>query len=684
MDGSSRLCLPRGRSRYPALPPSRTVRFPLTTLALLAALSATPAAAFAQGGGPGPPSGDPAPPQPPPAPELVVQPPGGKPLIYEGQTTRQLLGGRWYFRQDDTFVGDAERWYAQSDLAGWTAVRVPHNWNAVDTTLNKASEGWYRKEFTLPQVPRKEAKGTFWKVRFEGSNYRTKVWLNGKVIGGFNGYFPFELDLAGLRKGRNTLVVKVSSLRSRTDLTHWRPAAFNGFGTGGWWNFGGLLREVYVRKIDTIDIEDVHVLPRLPEVGGPAKVEVRAYLRNMTSKEREVTLRLLVDGERIELKGKAIPANAGRILSKSFTIKRPTLWQPGRPTLYPLTVAVEEDDEVRAIYRLRFGVRKLETAPGGLILLNGRRLNARGASIHEDDRNEGGALSQDTRRRLVARLRDLGATLTRSHYPLHPAFLEAFDKYGILYWVDAPVYQVPNTFFDQVAVRAAAKRAVGLTVRHNLNHPSIMTWSLANEPAGSRSEVGNFGVGLQRYIEDGATVVRELDDTRLVGIDRQSRFGEPATSRTYRWLDVLGVNEYFGWYDSYRADLVRPPTTTAELGPYLDSLHSANPNLPLVITEFGAEALKSGPVTQPGTFEYQRKFVRDHLRIHASKPYISGSIHWALRDFRVDPTWVGGAPRAWSSPPWNNKSLIDESGDLKPVYFDMRKRWRRTATLRRP
>ena len=289
---------------------------------------------------------------------------------------------------------------------------------------------------------------------------------------------------------------------------------------------------MYVRKIDTIDIEDVHVLPRLPEVGGPAKVEVRAYLRNMTGKEREVTLRLLGGRRAHRAEGQGDPgATPGGSSPRRSRSSGRTLWQPGRPTLYPMTAAVEEDDEVRAIYRLRFGVRKLETAPGGVILLNGRRLNARGASIHEDDRNEGGALSQDTRRRLVARLRDLGATITRSHYPLHPAFLEAFDKYGILYWVDAPVYQVPNTFFDQAAVRAAAKRAVGLTVRNNINHPSIMTWSLANEPAGSRSELGNFGAGLQRYIQDGAAVVRELDDTRLVG-DRPPvalrRAGRPA------------------------------------------------------------------------------------------------------------------------------------------------------------
>jgi beta-glucuronidase len=641
---------------------------------------ALPAAALGQGGGQGPSSGQPAPPQPAPSPELVVERPGGKPLIYEGQASRQLLGGTWYFRQDDAFVGDAERWYDQRDLIGWTAVSVPHNWNATDTTLNKSSVGWYRKEFTLPRSP-KDAKH-FWKVRFEGSNYRTKVWLNGKVIGGFTGYFPFEADLDGLRKGRNTLVVKVSSLRSKTDLTHWRPAAFNGFGTGGWWNFGGLLREVYVRRIDTVDIEDVHVLPRLPKVGGPAKVELRVHLRNLTSRDRDVALAWTVRGERFSLPPETVSANATRELRTRFTIDDPRLWQPGRPYLYDLTVGALVDSRRVAAYKLRFGVRKLAVRRGGVLLLNGKRLSLRGASIHEDDAEEGGALSQGTRNLLVSRLRTLGATATRSHYPLHPAFLEAFDRYGIMVWNDVPVYQIPNTYFDQASVRAAALRAATLTVRNNLNNVSVMAWALANEPAGNRSELGVIGEGLETYLREGSEAVRKLDDTRLVAIDRQSRIGEASTYPAYRYLDALGVNEYFGWYDSYKADLVRGPSTVDELGPYLDEIHAANPNLPLMVTEFGAEAIRSGPVEQPGSFEFQSKFAIDHLRVHASKPYVAGSIWWALRDFRVDPTWLGGAPPAWGSPPWHNKSLIDETDARKPIFGELKKRFRKTRTLR--
>ena len=607
--------------------------------------------------------------------------PGGKPLIREGQVNRELLGGTWYFRQDDGFVGERERWFDQDDLAGWSEITVPHNWNATDTTFNRSSIGWYRKEFTLPRSPKKARH--FWKLRFEGNNYRSEVWLNGKQLALYTGYFPFEVLLSNLRKGRNTLVVEVSSLRSNTDLTHWRPAAFNGYGTGGWWNFGGILREVYVRRVDTVDVEHVSALPRLARAGGPAKVEVRTTLRNFTKKDRDVALIIALDGERLKLDPETVPAMGRRELRTRVTIKRPRLWAPRVPQLYDMSVSAMTGRELRGTYRLSFGVRKIETRPGGIIRLNGKRLNLKGASIHEDDLQEGGALSQATRTLLLNRLRSLGATITRSHYPLHPAFVEALDRAGILYWVDAPVYQVPTSSWVRSGVRKLALRAATLTVRNNINNPSVLTWSLANEPSEAGPNLGTYGPSLVRYIRDASHAVRELDDTRLVGLDRQSRVGEPYTTDAHQYLDVLGVNDYFGWYRSVAENLPElPPTTTPELSAYLDALHAANPDLPLLITEFGAEAIRSGPEDQKGTFEFQRKWVLDHLAIHASKRFVNGSIHWALRDFRVHQTWQGGAPDEYSQPPWHNKSLIEEDNHRKPVFLDVARLYRGTKPLR--
>ena len=126
-----------------------------------------------------------------------------------------------------------------------------------------------------------------WKVRFEGSNYRTKVWLNGKEIGGQIGYFPFEPDLTGIRKGRNTLVVQVSSLRGRTDLTHWRPAAVNGYRHRRLVE----LRRAAARGLRPprrhVDVESVLVQPRLRKLGGPPRS--RSSPRSATSARATAT-----------------------------------------------------------------------------------------------------------------------------------------------------------------------------------------------------------------------------------------------------------------------------------------------------------------------------------------------------------------------------------------------------------
>jgi beta-glucuronidase len=656
----------------------------LTLSAALAAALSAPALAQSGGGQPPPSTAPVQPPPPPPAPKLEVQAPAKRTLIREGQDGRYLLGGRWYFRLDDAFAGDALRFFAQKSLDGWTATTVPNDWNAGDTTLNHSSVGWYRKEFKLPKVP---AKRRFaWKVRFESMNFRAVAWLNGKKIGGVvNGYFPAELDLPGVRKGRNTLVVKVSSLRSSSDLTHWRAAAVNGFGTGGWWNFGGISREVYLRRIERVDVEGVRALPHLRKLKGPAKVHVHVRLRNLTRKTRDVDLAVAVRGPGLnarfvprspEVDGRGARAD----VTTSFQIPHPRLWQPGRPALYSLAVSAGLDGKRLSRYHLAFGVKKLQRGRNGALLLNGHKLNLRGASVHEDDPVAGAALSPHHRIVLIRRLRELGATVTRSHYPLHPAFLEAFDRLGILVWSQAPLYQWPNKFFDRPNLRAAAVLANERTVLNNANHPSIFVWSLGNELGGNKDERGRIGSGLARFIDEAARAVRKIDDTRMVGIDRQSRLGEPIFNRALAGLDVLGINEYFGWYDS--VSVPRGPTTSAELGPFLDSVHSAYPRTPLVITEYGAEASRYGPPEQRGTFEFQTNYMRQHLGIHASKRYVNGSIAWALKDFRVTPEWLGGAPAAYGTPPWHNKSLIDESGKPKPAFRAMKRLWRRTRPLR--
>jgi beta-glucuronidase len=363
-----------------------------------------------------------------------------------------------------------------------------------------------------------------------------------------------------------------------------------------------------------------------------------------------------------------------------FTIRRPALWRPRNGRMYGLEVTATAlpaalRDPVagtRSTYRTRFGIRKIHKLADGRVLLNGRAMRLKGASVHEDDPLAGAALRPAHRLNEMRRLDQLGVDVVRAHYPLHPATLEALDRRGVLVWSQAPVYQVPEANLADRRVRRNAQNANREMVQRDRNHPSVFVWSIANE-------LPEFvGPGQAAFIRGTAKLVRRLDPSRLVAMDRSTRIGGPEGHPAVRGLDALGVNEYFGWYTS--AVPPYPPTTDADLGPRLDGLHNVYPGVALFVTEFGAESNREGPEGDKGTFAFQTRWMRDHLAIHDSRSFVNGSIVWALRDFRVHPTWAGGNPAP--NPPWNNKGLFEEGGRAKPAFYEMQRLFHASPPVR--
>ena len=173
-----------------------------------------------------------------------------------------------------------------------------------------------------------------WLVRFESVNYRARVFLNGREIGRHEGaYVPFELPASAIRRGRvNRLVIRVDSRRRNTDI----PAArrqTNGRPGGGWWNYGGMLREAYLRRVDRVDLERLAARPVVGCERCPAKLVLRATLRNHTRGKRDVTVRASVGGRTVRLPKVKVPGR-GTETATVVTIRNPRLWQPGDPQLY--------------------------------------------------------------------------------------------------------------------------------------------------------------------------------------------------------------------------------------------------------------------------------------------------------------------------------------------------------------
>jgi beta-glucuronidase len=586
----------------------------------------------------------------------AAAPPTFGALYQDGPTDRWLLGGAWLYRADPSGVGVAQGFWRDSAATdGWSPVSVPNSFNAGDLSQASmdGSVGWYRRDFTLPAhafssyVP---ARFRSWIVRFESVNYRATVWLNGRQIGSHAGaYLPFEFDLKGVRAGVNRLVVRVDDRRSAGDLP---PGP-----SGGWWNFGGLQREVYLRSVQRVDMSPVEVRPILPCPTCAATIQEQVSVRNVTGSPQTVSVQGTYGGARLNFGGRTIPARATWVAHASVQIPAPHLWAPGDPHLYKATItAADQDGRPLETYVTESGIRSVTVTSAGQLLLNGRLLNLRGFSIHEQNLQTGAALDTAQLAALVNWDRELGGGIIRAHYPLNPQIEEMADRDGILLWSEVPVYQVATTFLTRPGWLTSAHNFLRQNILTNQNHPAVLLWSIGNELVTPPNDAE------ARYIAGAAQLAHQLDPTRPVGMAIEDWPGV-GCQQAYAPLDVIGFNDYFGWFDSGGGTDDDPDA----LSPFLDSLHACYPSKSLMITEFGFEGNRPGPVEERGTFAYQAATAAFHLNVFASKPYISAAMWFAMQDFAARPGWGGGDPLP--DPPFVQKGPIDINGNLRQPLF---------------
>jgi beta-glucuronidase len=589
----------------------------------------------------------------------------------DGPDNRYLLGGDWLLRLDSGGVGLTQAFQRQTTTDGWTRTSVPRAWNAGDNSVASmlGTVAWYRKDFRLPD----RRSRMNWNVRFESVNYRSRVWLNGRPIGRHTGaYLPFELRLprsALKRNGTNRLVLRVDNRRMRTDFP---PSGLTGSGdpAGGWWNYGGILREVYLQKADRVDVSTVLVRPELPCSTCAATVLMRMTVRNYEAKTSRVSVTGRFGTQRVRLGTKGVPARSFASFQARVRVRTPKLWSPATPNLYRARFDVRVGARRVVRYDLHSGIRSIKVADGRL-LLNGKPLSLRGVGLHEDDLVTGSAITAARRAQIVTQAKELGVTTIRAHYPLHPDIHELADRVGLLIWSEIPVYAIKTKFLKQSEVRKLAARELMQNIVANQNHPSVMLWSIGNELSARPGPVQ--GLYIQRAVRE----AKELDPTRPVGL-AVAGYPSAGCSPHYAPLDVVGINEYFGWYPGPNGQIADRDS----LSDFLDGVRACYPKKAIMISEYGAEANRNGPVQEKGTFEYQQDFVNYHHAVHASKPWLSGSLYWTLQEFRVRPNWDGGNPR--SIPPYHQKGLLHFDGNKKPAWFDAQRLFAATPQLGAP
>ncbi|MDR3741795.1 MAG: glycoside hydrolase family 2 TIM barrel-domain containing protein [Terracidiphilus sp.] len=516
------------------------------------------------------------------------------------------------------------------DYAKAPKLKVPGDWNTQrDSLFFYEGPVWFEKDFTYS--PKAHTRTLLY---VGAANYKSWFWVNGKKIceheGGFTG---FACDAtAALHEGSNFIVAAVDNTRREDNVPTLET---------DWWNYGGLTREVRLVEVPEafIDQYDLHL-----ERGEGARIAGWAHVTGAAAGETvEVTIP--------ELGAKAsatTDANGRAVLH--LVASNLVRWSPENPKLYDVTITAGAD----AIHE-QMGFRTIETR-GTQILLNGKPVFLRGISIHaEAPYRTGRAYSDKDAETLLGWAKDLGCNFVRlAHYPHDETMLRAADRMGLMVWSENPVYWALE--FDNPKVPAKAEQQLDEEIGGLRNHASIVLWSMANETPNTPART--------HFIETLADRTRKLDNTRLITaalLVRAEGMTKIVDDPLGKALDVIGVNEYIGWYEQ------RPESADK-------TEWKIDYEKPLIVSEFGADAragLHGGPEDR-WTEEYQANVYRHQLGMLNRIGQLRGMSPWILMDFRSPNRVLVGVQDEF-----NRKGLISDQGEKKKAFFILQEAYRK-------
>jgi beta-glucuronidase len=511
------------------------------------------------------------------------------------------------------------------DFDNSATLKVPGDWNTQsDQLFFYEGTVWYKKSFDYQRRP-----DTRLFVYFGAANYQADVYLNGEKIGQHEGGFtPFNFEITKLvRDTGNFLVVKVDNKRRRDTV----PTLMT-----DWWNYGGLTRGVRLVETPATFVHDYFI-----QLQQGSRDRVRGWVKLAGEKlGQKITIRI---PEARVSRSFTTDASGTAVIDFNADLK---LWSPESPKLYDVVVEAETDH-----VRDQIGFRSIETR-GTDILLNGRPIFLRGVCIHEEAPLRGGrANSREDAVTLLGWAKELGANFVRlAHYPHNEFMVREADRMGILVWSEIPVYWTIQ--WENPATFANARNQLSEMIARDKNRAAVVIWSVANETPLSDARLS--------FLKNLVSHARQLDPTRLLSAAMERHYLDATTQviddPLGEFLDVLGCNEYVGWYDGLPAKADRLEWRSKY-------------QKPLIMSEFGGDALygNHGDALARWTEEYQESIYQHQIGMLKKIPFLRGTAPWILMDFRSPRRPL---PRIQDY--WNRKGLISNRGEKKKAFYVLR------------
>ena len=541
---------------------------------------------------------------------------------------------------------------------------VPSSYNDIYTGRGFADHVgnlYYRRTFTVSS--RMLEKRLF--LRFGSVTHKAEVWLNGTCLGKHSGGFlPFSFEITETAiAGENELEVIVNNIVDETTLPAGRmvhqkfpglPEEIHNLPNFDFYNYSGIMRPVCLYTAPGSYIEDISIY---------GKMDGSFYWDVKANGEGTVSVRLL-DAAGNE-------AAAGEGFKGTGRIDQVQLWEPGHPVLYSLEVTLTGSDGEKDTYTEAFGFRE-GSIRDCRIHLNGKPVYLKGFGKHEDSPVHGRGFDMAYNVKDIGLLKWIGANSFRtSHYPYCEEMLQLCDREGILVIDEAPAVGLnagftatgllggnPNGTWKLFKTAEHHRQVLRDMVQRDKNHPCVIIWSVANEPASQED-------GAKEYFEPLLNLVRELDEQKRPATLVTYEGSNPVSCKVAEICDLLIINRYRGWYDT-EGNL---RGAAALLKDELEGFHKRCPDKPIMLGEYGADTIAGFHDINARIFseEYQVDFLRAYGEVFDSLPYITGEHVWNFADFATAENIkrVGG----------NKKGVFTRDRSPKMAAHFLKERW---------
>ncbi|WP_187328697.1 glycoside hydrolase family 2 TIM barrel-domain containing protein [Echinicola rosea] len=526
------------------------------------------------------------------------------------------------------------------DDSEWDDLTVPGHWGMINDFSNYTGIGWYRKHIDLPDGWQKTNSKRYY-LKFGGVYHLSRVYLNGQYIGmNRGGFTPFEFDVTDALnfEGENVIAVQ----------------ADNSAIVGATWNWGGIIRDVTLTQANAvrIDYQYMHADPNLQE--GTAELTLKVKVENNSSQERSIAVKSSVMNgadELATLSGELVlvPHSTDQVtLTATLDANEVELWHFDNPKLYQVQTAISERGQTLSTQADQFGIRKVQLTDSQL-LLNGEAVRLAGFNRVSESRYWGSSEPLEVLERDVDLMKESGANFMRiMHGTQNEKLIELCDQKGILLFEEINVRDLDNDefranyypvakleeeqginlnweeeeilMFDEpyVMLREAhgvevkeknyllAKYWLKGMIERDINHPSIIGWSVGNELNNHYA----YGREMIKYVKN------ELDPYRLVTCVSNSGQKEEYTPETdpNTFVDLIMHNMY-RWQGKPQE--------------ILNTLREKWPNKPVFISEFGFDPFPS--TSLDGDKEVFSTWM-DHFR--QKNEFVIGTSMWTFNDYR--------------------------------------------------